>query len=65
LTLAERHQRERQWTPSPIPAQGGDLSIYNQRQLDGIANLLNTRPRKTLGFMTPCEAFADAVAATA
>jgi transposase, IS30 family len=39
-----------------------DLSIYNQRQLD--AKSLNTRPRKTLGFMTPCEAFAEAVAAT-
>jgi IS30 family transposase len=42
-----------------------DLSIYNQRQLDVIAKSLNTRPRKTLGFMTPCEAFAEAVAATA
>jgi IS30 family transposase len=42
-----------------------DLSIYNQRQLDAIAKSLNTRPRKTLDFMTPCEAFAEAVAATA
>ena len=42
-----------------------DLSIYNHRQLDAIAKSLNTRPRKTLGFMTPCEAFAEAVAATA
>ena len=42
-----------------------DLSIYNQRQLDAIAKSLNTRPRKTLGFMTPCEAFAEAVATTA
>jgi IS30 family transposase len=42
-----------------------DLSIYNQRQLDAIAKSLNTRPRKTLGFMTPCGAFAEAVAATA
>jgi IS30 family transposase len=42
-----------------------DLSIYNQRQLDAIAKSLNTRPRKALGFMTPCEAFAEAVAATA
>ena len=41
-----------------------DLSIYNQRQLDAIAKSLNTRPRKTLGFMTPCEAFAEAVATT-
>ena len=42
-----------------------DLSIYNQRQLDAIAKSLNTRPRKTLGFMTPSEAFAEAVATTA
>jgi IS30 family transposase len=42
-----------------------DLSIYNQRQLDAIAKRLNTRPRKTLGFMTPCQAFAEAVATTA
>ena len=42
-----------------------DLSIYNQRQLDAIAKSLNTRPRKGLGFMAPCEAFAEAVAATA
>ena len=42
-----------------------DLSVHNQRQLDSIAKSLNTRPRKALGFMTPCEAFAEAVAATA
>jgi IS30 family transposase len=42
-----------------------DLSIYNQRQLDAIARSLNTRPRKTLGFVTPSEAFANAVATTA
>jgi IS30 family transposase len=41
-----------------------DLSGYTQRQLDAIARSLNTRPRKTLGFMTPSEAFANAVAAT-
>jgi IS30 family transposase len=42
-----------------------DLSIYNQRQLDAIARSLNTRPRKTLDFVTPSEAFANAVAMTA
>ncbi|MGA2036068.1 MAG: IS30 family transposase, partial [Acidimicrobiales bacterium] len=33
-----------------------------QRQLDAIARSLNGRPRKTLGFMSPSEAFAEAVA---
>ena len=41
-----------------------DLSVYNQRQLDAIARSLNTRPRKTLAFMSPSEAFARAVAST-
>ena len=31
---------------------------------DKIARSLNTRPRKTLGFIAPCEAFAEAVAST-
>jgi IS30 family transposase len=36
-----------------------DLSRYSQRELDNVAWLLNTRPRKTLGFRTPAEVFFD------
>ena len=39
-----------------------DLSACSQRELDKIARSFNTRPRQTLGWMTPSEAFAEAVA---
>jgi IS30 family transposase len=41
-----------------------DLSICSQRELDKIARSLNNRPRQTLGWMTPSDAFATAVAST-
>ena len=41
-----------------------DMSTLTQRQLDAIARSLNGRPRQTLGWMTPSEAFATAVAST-
>jgi IS30 family transposase len=43
---------------------GTDLSVHSQLQLDAIACSLNRRPRKTLGFMSPSEAFAEAGAPT-
>ena len=41
-----------------------NLSQVTQRELDTIARSLNTRPRQTLGWMTPSHAFAEAVALT-
>ena len=41
---------------------GTDLSAVTQTQLNAIAHRLNTRPRKTLAFMTPAEKFAETVA---
>lgn len=42
----------RQYLPKGI-----DLSIYSQKDLDKIADSLNSRPRKVLGFRTPLEAY--------
>ena len=44
--------------------KGTDLSAHSQEHLDSIALKLNTRPRKTLGFMTPAAKLDHAVAAT-
>ncbi len=45
--------------------KSADLSECTQRELDAIARSLNTRPRQTLGWMTPSHPFANAVAMTA
>jgi transposase, IS30 family len=42
--------------------KGTDLSGYTQDDLNIIAERLNNRPRKVLGFMTPNEVFAKLVA---
>jgi IS30 family transposase len=41
--------------------KGTDISIYSQQELDAIADRLNTRPRKTLDWRTPLQAFALAL----
>jgi IS30 family transposase len=44
--------------------KSADLSQVTQRELNAIARSLNTRPRQTLDWMTPSQAFANAVAMT-
>lgn len=45
--------------------KGTDLSKHSAADLVEIQRSLNGRPRKTLGYMTPSEAYAQAVASTA
>jgi IS30 family transposase len=42
--------------------KGADLSGYSQQHLNAVAHQLNTRPRKTLGFITPAAKLAETVA---
>ena len=44
--------------------RGTDLSTYTQEDLDAVAQRLNSRPRKTLGYVTPADRLAAAVAST-
>lgn len=39
--------------------RGTDLSRYELEELNAVAGTLNTRPRKTLGWKTPAEAFQE------
>jgi len=44
--------------------KGTDLSNVSREQLDAIQDSLNRRPRKTLGYLTPSEKFAELLAPT-
>jgi IS30 family transposase len=41
--------------------KGRDLSTVSQAQLNAIADRLNGRPRKVLGFQTPAEVFQNQI----
>lgn len=43
---------------------GTDLARHSQAKLDAVAQQLNTRPRKTLGFKTPAAKLSEIVAST-
>ena len=44
--------------------KGTDLSAQKVRELNAVAFALNTRPRKTLGWRTPAEAFNELLRST-
>ena len=37
--------------------KGTDLARWSNEEIQAVANALNSRPRKTLGWKTPAEAF--------
>ena len=39
--------------------KGTDISRYTDRELDAVATMLKSRPRKPLGWKTPAEALSD------
>jgi IS30 family transposase len=45
--------------------KGTDVSCYSKKDLDNVALMLNLRPRKTLGFLTPFDKLNQVVAMTA
>lgn len=42
--------------------KGMSLADFSQAELDGVARLLNERPRKTLGYEMPAERYRQTVA---
>jgi hypothetical protein len=53
--VAPRLQREHQWAAAPVLPKGTDFSTVTEAELDAVADELNDRPRKRLGFANPIE----------
>jgi hypothetical protein len=53
---AVRIERKHQRAASPVLPEGTVLSRHGVDELEAVANALNSRPRKTLGWRTPAEA---------
>ena len=59
LAPAAAVEQEHERIGAPASAQELRLSIHSQRDLDKIAESLNTRPRAVPGFRTPLAVFAE------
>lgn len=55
-SLAARNQREHERAAPQYFPKGTDLSAHCASDLAAVALVLDTRPRKTLGWRTPAEA---------
>ncbi|MEX3605956.1 MAG: hypothetical protein VB142_05610 [Burkholderia sp.] len=48
-----RTQRKHQRAAAPVHAQGYELAVFSQAELDDIAWQMNAHPRKSLGWTCP------------
>ncbi len=62
--MAARQLREHQRAAAPVP-KGTDSGIHDQTALDSIADLMNNRPRETLEWRSPYQAFQQLMQAIA
>ncbi len=63
LPVAARIEREHERPLAPVP-KGSEFSVPSRAHLNAVARERNGRPRRTLGRLSPPEAFAEAAAST-